>query len=203
MDGPESESDLPIVWIDCEMTGLNPQRDVLLEIAVLVTWGHSLDVAHDALDLVMHQPNHLLEQMKPVCRDMHTRSGLIDRVRQSNCTVADAEREVLTYLTQRGVSSGTAPMGGNSVHVDRVFLARYMPALSAFLHYRLVDVSTVKELCRRWYPQVYAAAPRKRGRHRALDDIAESIAELAYYRNTIFRNADIGHAGVGSPQPLQ
>ncbi|MFW6067061.1 MAG: oligoribonuclease [Myxococcota bacterium] len=177
-------ADLPLVWMDLEMTGLDVERERILEIAVLVTDGE-LNVVAEGPTLAIHQSEALLAGMDEWNTRTHTGSGLVDRVRESGLDEAAAEARVLDFLRSH-VREGEAPLSGNSVHMDRAFLRRYMPRLEAFLHYRIVDVSTVKELVRRWYPEAFEARPPKRGNHRALDDIRESIDELRYYRRAVF-----------------
>ena len=174
-----------LVWIDCEMTGLDLRDDALIEIAVLVTDG-DLALLGDGLDIVIHADDAALAAMPDVVRDMHARSGLTEEVRQSVVTVAEAEERVLAYIREHVPEARTAPLAGNSIATDRGFLARDMPELDAHLHYRMVDVSSVKELCRRWFPRVFYAKPEKGMAHRALADIYESIRELDYYRQTLF-----------------
>ncbi|ONH33220.1 oligoribonuclease [Pseudofrankia asymbiotica] len=174
-----------LVWIDCEMTGLDPASDVLLEVACLVTDGE-LNVVGDGTDLVIAAPEAALDAMVPVVKDMHETSGLTAAVRKSTLSVAEAERQVLAYVRSLVPENRRAPLCGNSIATDRSFLARYMPELDGYLHYRMIDVSSVKELARRWYPRAYYAAPVKHGGHRALADIRESIEELRYYRRTVF-----------------
>jgi oligoribonuclease len=174
-----------LVWIDCEMTGLDLGRDALIEIAVLVTDG-DLTVLGEGVDVVIHADEAALAGMPEVVREMHERSGLTDAVRASAVTVAEAEKLALDYVREHVPDPRTAPLAGNSVATDRAFLARDMPALDGHLHYRMVDVSSVKELCRRWYPRVFYAKPEKGLAHRALADIMESIRELEYYRRTLF-----------------
>ena len=173
-----------LVWIDCEMTGLNLERDALIEIACLVTDG-TLQVLGEGLDLVIKPPAEALDQMEDVVREMHTASGLLNEL-AAGITLAEAQDQVLAYVRQYIAEPRRVPLAGNSIATDRVFLARDMPELDAFLHYRMVDVSSIKELARRWYPRTYFASPPKRGGHRALADITESIQELRYYRETIF-----------------
>jgi oligoribonuclease len=173
-----------LVWIDCEMTGLDLERDALIEIACLVTDG-SLDVLDEGLDLVIKPPPEALDQMEDVVREMHTVSGLLSEL-PSGVTLAEAQDQVLGYVRKYISEPRRAPLAGNSIATDRVFIARDMPELDAFLHYRMVDVSSVKELVRRWYPRAYFASPPKRGGHRALADITESIQELRYYRDAVF-----------------
>jgi oligoribonuclease len=174
-----------LVWVDCEMTGLDLRRDALIEIAALVT-DSDLRILDDGIDVVIGAPDQLLEGMLPVVRDMHAASGLTDLVRSSRVTIPDAERMVLEHLRQHIPDARTVPLCGNSIATDRAFLARDMPLLDSFLHYRMVDVSSIKELCRRWYPRVYFSQPQKGLSHRALADIRESIRELRYYRQTVF-----------------
>jgi oligoribonuclease len=174
-----------LVWVDCEMTGLDLRRDALIEIAALVT-DSDLRILDEGIDLVIAAPAELLDEMQPVVRAMHAASGLTDLVRTSTTTLADAERLVLEHLRKHVPDARTVPLCGNSIATDRAFLSRDMPELDAFLHYRLVDVSSIKELCRRWYPRVYFAQPQKGLAHRALADIRESIRELRYYRSTVF-----------------
>ncbi|MGI8574912.1 MAG: oligoribonuclease [Egibacteraceae bacterium] len=179
-------SEQPLVWIDLEMTGLDPEREVVVELAVIVTDG-DLRVIEEGPDLVVAAPEEALERMDPFVRDMHTKSGLLDEIRASRISLEEAEREVLAFVRRHVPEARTAPLAGNSVHADRLFMRRYLRALDAHLHYRIVDVSTVKELARRWYPETFAAAPPKAEGHRALADIRESIAELRWYRERLFR----------------
>jgi oligoribonuclease len=174
-----------LVWIDCEMTGLDLARDALIEVAVVVT-DAELNPLDDGVDIVIHAPDELLETMVPVVREMHASSGLTDAVRASTTTLNAAETAVLDYVREHVPDAKSAPLCGNSIATDRGFLARDMPALDAHLHYRMIDVSSVKELTRRWYPRVYQSQPAKGLAHRALADIRESITELAYYRSTVF-----------------
>jgi oligoribonuclease len=174
-----------LVWIDCEMTGLDLRRDALIEIAALVTDG-DLQVLGEGVDLVIHADESVLSQMPDVVRDMHARSGLTEEVRRSTVTMREAEEQVLAYVRSVVPDARSAPLAGNSIATDRGFLARDMPELDAHLHYRMVDVSSVKELCRRWFPRVFYAKPEKGMAHRALADILESIRELDYYRHTLF-----------------
>jgi oligoribonuclease len=174
-----------LVWIDCEMTGLDLGRDALIEIAVLVTDG-DLTVLGDGVDLVIHADETALAGMPEIVREMHERSGLTDAVRASTVTIAEAEQLALDYVRKHVPDPRSAPLAGNSIATDRAFLARDMPELDAHLHYRMVDVSSIKELCRRWYPRVFYAKPEKGLAHRALADIEESIRELDYYRHTLF-----------------
>ena len=173
-----------LVWIDCEMTGLDLERDALIEIACLVTDGE-LETLGEGLDLVIKPPPEALDQMDDVVREMHTASGLLAEL-AGGVTLAEAQDQVLGYVRKYISDPRRVPLAGNSIATDRVFLARDMPELDAFLHYRMVDVSSIKELARRWYPRAYFASPPKRGGHRALADITESIQELRYYQATVF-----------------
>jgi oligoribonuclease len=174
-----------LVWIDCEMTGLELSRDALIEIAVLVT-DAELNLLDGGLDIVIHTHDDVLETMVPYVRDMHASSGLTDAVRASTVTLGEAEELVLDYVKRHVPDAKTAPLCGNSIATDRGFIARDMPALDEHLHYRMIDVSSIKELARRWYPRVYYAQPAKGLAHRALADIRESVQELIYYRQTLF-----------------
>ncbi|MGV0632970.1 oligoribonuclease [Mycolicibacillus trivialis] len=174
-----------LVWIDCEMTGLDLGSDKLIEIAVVVTDG-DLNPVDDGIDIVIHAEDAALDSMIDVVTEMHTRSGLIEEVRAATVDVPTAESMVLDYLRRHVKQAKTAPLAGNSIATDRGFIARDMPALDAFLHYRMIDVSSIKELCRRWYPRIYFGQPAKGLAHRALADIHESIRELQYYRRTAF-----------------
>jgi oligoribonuclease len=174
-----------LVWIDCEMTGLDLGRDALIEVAALVT-DSDLNVLGEGVDVVIHADDAQLDSMVDVVRDMHAKSGLTEEVRRATVTVPEAERMVLDYIRQYVPEPRTAPLCGNSIATDRGFLARDMPELDNYLHYRMVDVSSVKELTRRWYPRVYFGQPQKGLSHRALADIKESIQELEYYRRTVF-----------------
>jgi oligoribonuclease len=167
------------------MTGLDLGKDKLIEVAVLVT-DPELNILGEGIDLVIHADDAALDAMPPVVRDMHAKSGLTEEVRRSTITMAEAEEIVLAYIKEFVPNPRTAPLCGNSIATDRGFLARDMPALDTFLHYRMVDVSSIKELCRRWYPRVYFGQPAKGLAHRALADIRESIRELEYYRRAIF-----------------
>ena len=175
----------PLVWVDCEMTGLDLTKDVMIEIAALVTDG-DLKVLGDGIDLVINAPDALLDGMLPVVAEMHASSGLTEEVRASRVTIEQAQEQVLDYVKTYVPLPGTAPLCGNSIGTDRGFITRDMSELDAFLHYRMIDVSSVKELARRWYPRVYFGQPAKGLAHRALADIQESIRELAYYRQTLF-----------------
>ena len=173
-----------LVWIDCEMTGLDLIADALVEVAVLVT-DADLNVLGQGVDVVIKPSDEALAQMGDFVRNMHASSGLLD-VLASGTTMADAEDQVLTYVKEHVPDARKAPLAGNTIGTDRAFLARDMPQLEGHVHYRNVDVSSIKELARRWYPRTYFASPAKRGNHRALADIQESIEELRYYRETVF-----------------
>ena len=173
-----------LVWIDCEMTGLDLARDALIEIACIVTDGQ-LVALDDGVDLVIKPPAEALDHMPDVVREMHTASGLLGEL-ASGITLAEAQEQVLAYVRGHVPEPKKAPLCGNSIATDRMFIARDMPELDAYLHYRMVDVSSIKELARRWYPRAYFASPEKHGGHRALADIRESIRELRYYREAIF-----------------
>jgi len=173
-----------LVWIDCEMTGLDIERDALIEVAALVT-DAELAVLGDGVNVVIRPPADALAQMGDFVREMHVRSGLLDDL-AGGVALADAQRQVLDYVRTYVPEPSKAPLAGNTVSTDRLFLARDMTELDAHLHYRIVDVSSIKELVRRWYPRVYYAAPAKTGNHRALGDIRDSIDELRYYRRAVF-----------------
>lgn len=178
-NNPQGSADR-IVWIDCEMTGLDSVNDALVEVAVVVT-DSELNVLGDGADVVIAPPAAALEQMGDFVRTMHTTSGLLEALADGT-TLADAQAQVLDYVRTWVPEPGKAPLAGNSVGTDKVFLERDMPELVGHLHYRVIDVSSIKELARRWYPRVYFASPQKHGGHRALADILESIDELRYYR---------------------
>jgi oligoribonuclease len=173
-----------LVWIDCEMTGLDLVHDALVEIACLVTDGQ-LTMLDDGINLVIKPPAEALDHMPDIVREMHTKSGLLTEL-GAGITLAEAQEQVLAYVRGHVAESKKAPLCGNSIATDRSFLARDMPELDTFLHYRMVDVSSVKELARRWFPRAYFASPEKHGDHRALADIRESVQELAYYREAVF-----------------
>jgi oligoribonuclease len=174
-----------LVWIDCEMTGLDLVNDALIEIAVLVTDG-DMNILGEGVDVVIHADESALAAMPDVVREMHTKSGLTEEVRASEVTLREAEEQALAYIREHVPDAGAAPLAGNSIATDRGFLARDMPELDGHLHYRMIDVSSLKELARRWFPRVFYAKPEKGLAHRALADIIESIRELEYYRNTLF-----------------
>lgn len=175
--------------MDLEMTGLDPARHVIVEIATLVT-DDALNITAEGPDIVVHQPAEAMEQMDDFVRKMHERSGLLDRIANSTTSLADAGAATLDFIRAHAREPKSVPLAGNSIGTDRRFLAIQLPEIEEYLHYRSVDVSTVKELCARWYPAEYAGAPKKEGAHRALDDIRESIDELRYYRTAIFSTGD-------------
>ena len=201
-----------LVWIDCEMTGLDLKADALIEVAALVT-DFELNVLGEGVDVVVKPPPEALDQMVEFVRNMHTSSGLLEQL-DGGVTLEEAEQQVLAYIREHCPEGSRPPLAGNTVATDRAFLARDMPQLEAFLHYRIVDVSSIKELSRRWYPKAYFGAPAKRGNHRALADIQESIEELRYYRDAVFvpspgpdasvaRTIALRHGGslTGLPEP--
>jgi oligoribonuclease len=173
-----------LVWIDCEMTGLSIEADALIEVAALVT-DFDLNVLGEGVDIVIKPPADAMDQMVEFVHDMHVSSGLIEEL-DGGTTLDDAEQQVLTYVREHCAEGSRPPLAGNTVATDRLFLARDMPVLEQFLHYRIVDVSSIKELSRRWFPRAYYNAPSKGGNHRALADIRESIEELRYYREAVF-----------------
>jgi len=174
-----------LVWIDCEMTGLDLRSDRLIEIAALVT-DADLNILGEGIDVVIHADDAALSSMIEVVAQMHTRSGLVEEVRASTVDLPTGEELVLDYIRTHVKQARTAPLAGNSIATDRGFIARDMPTLDDYLHYRMIDVSSIKELCRRWYPRIYFGQPEKGLAHRALADIQESIRELKYYRRTAF-----------------
>ncbi|MCB0918386.1 MAG: oligoribonuclease [Actinobacteria bacterium] len=178
-----ADADGRIVWIDCEMTGLDPDSDVLVEIACIVTEA-DLTPVDDGISLVISAPAEKLEQMDDVVVDMHTKSGLLPEI-PGGLDLADAQEQVLAYVKEHVPAPRSAPLAGSSIYVDRGFLAHYMPELNEHLHYRLIDVSSIKELAKRWYPKAYYDSPEKTGNHRALGDIRDSIEELRYYRESL------------------
>jgi oligoribonuclease len=181
-----------LVWLDLEMTGLDLDRHVIVEIAALVT-DDQLEPLDAGIDLIVHQPPSALAEMDDFVRTMHTKSGLLPEIEASTLSLADAGAQVLDYVRAH-VAEGSAPLCGNSIGVDRRFLDRQLPELDRFLHYRSIDVSSFKELCRRWYPAVYKGRPGKNETHRALADVLESIAELRYYREHMLREPATGDA---------
>lgn len=174
-----------LVWLDLEMTGLDLDRHVIVEIAALVT-DSDLQPLDDGIDLIVHQPAEALAQMDDYVRTMHTKSALLPEIEASTLTLDEAGARVLAYV-RRHVGPQTAPLCGNSIGVDRRFLDRFLPELDQYIHYRMVDVSSFKEVCRRWHPEIYRKRPNKAETHRALADVRESIAELAYYRDHLLR----------------
>jgi oligoribonuclease len=187
-----------LVWLDLEMTGLDVTRHVIVEIAALVTDGE-LEPLDDGIDVIVHQPPSALAEMDDFVQKMHTRSGLVKEIEASTVSLADAGTQALEYIRRHVPDPGVAPMCGNSIGVDRRFLDHQLPELDQFLHYRSIDVSSFKELCRRWYPDVYKKRPHKAETHRALADVLESIAELRYYREHMLKPADAPVPGPGSP----
>jgi oligoribonuclease len=177
-----------LAWMDLEMTGLDARSHVIVEIATLIT-DDGLEVVAEGPDLVIHQPPEALAAMEPVVREMHTRSGLLEAIGASTVTLEQAGRATLDFLRQHIPEPHTVPLCGNSIGTDRRFLAAYLPAIEDHLHYRSVDVSTIKELARRWYPGLIDGAPKKATTHRALDDIRESVEELRFYRQKLFVSA--------------
>jgi oligoribonuclease len=175
-----------LVWMDLEMTGLDVERDVIVEIAALVT-DTALEPLDDGIDVVVHQPEEVLATMGDVVRAMHERSGLLGEIRASTVGLTEAGGKILEYIKGHVPTPASVPLCGNSIGMDRRFLARHLPQIEGHLHYRSIDVSSLKELCRRWYPEPFKARPEKVEGHRALADIRASIAELRYYRETIFK----------------
>ena len=175
-----------LAWMDLEMTGLDPARHVIVEIATLLT-DDELNVIAEGPGLVIHQPPEALEAMDDFVRDMHTKSGLLTQIKESTVSLEDAVAQTMAFLKEHITEERTVPLCGNSIGTDRRFLAVHTPEIEEFLHYRSIDVSTIKELARRWYPGVLNKAPKKAGGHRALDDIRESLTELAYYRTSVFQ----------------
>jgi oligoribonuclease len=190
-----------LVWMDLEMTGLDHTSDVIVEIATIIT-DDDLQIIAEGPDLVIHQPDDVLGRMEPFVVEMHTKSGLLDQIKASTVTLDDAAAATLEFIKQHVPEPASVPLCGNSIGTDRRFLAAYTPDIEHHLHYRSIDVSSVKELVKRWYPDVDAARPRGSGSHRALDDIRESIRELAYYRQHVFvlpGAADTPDAGTAEP----
>ncbi len=185
----DSTADDRLVWIDLEMTGLEIERDVIVEIACIVT-DSALVALDDGVQLVVRAEPETLEQMSDYVREMHRKSGLLSEIDVADSDVAAAQQTALAYVRSHVKTPGSAPLCGNSIGTDRRFLARYMPELDNYLHYRSIDVSSLKELCRRWYPEVYRKRPNKAENHRALQDIRESIEELRFYRDNMLRPAD-------------
>ena len=184
--------------MDLEMTGLDPAVDVIVEIATLIT-DDDLEVIAEGPDLVVHQPPEVLARMQPVVVEMHTRSGLLERIATSTVGLEEAGRSTLDFLRAHIPEARTVPLCGNSIGTDRRFLAAWLPDIEEFLHYRSVDVSTVKELVKRWYPDLAHRTPGKTSTHRALDDIRESVEELRWYRAHVFRPRDTSGGGDATP----
>jgi oligoribonuclease len=185
-----------LVWMDLEMTGLDHTADVIVEIATIIT-DDDLQIVAEGPDLVIHQPDEVLADMDPFVVEMHTRSGLLDQIKSSTVSLDDAGAATLEFIKQHVPEPGSVPLCGNSIGTDRRFLAAYLPDIENHLHYRSIDVSSVKELVKRWYPDVDIARPRGHGSHRALDDIRESIREMVYYREHVF----VDPASVTIPDP--
>ncbi|XP_077106578.1 oligoribonuclease, mitochondrial [Ranitomeya variabilis] len=183
--GMSGDMEQRMVWVDLEMTGLDIKKDQIIEMACLIT-DSDLNVLAEGPNLIIKQPDELLDSMSNWCKTHHGKSGLTQAVRDSKISLAQAEYEFLSFV-RKHTPPGICPLAGNSVHVDKAFLNKYMPQFMRHLHYRIVDVSTVKELCRRWYPADYERAPMKAASHRALDDIRESIKELHFYRQHVFK----------------
>lgn len=183
----ESKETDRIVWIDCEMTGLDFKNDLLVEIACVIT-NAQLEVVTEGLNIVIKAPIDRLEAMDPFVINMHTESGLLPEI-SNGISLAAAEEQLFNYISAHIPEASKAPLAGSSVHVDRIFLQRDMPRVDSYLHYRIIDVSSIKELVRRWYPKAYYSSPTKTGNHRALGDILDSITELKYYRESVFVKA--------------
>ncbi len=175
-----------LAWMDLEMTGLNPANDVIVEIATLIT-DDELELVAEGPDIVVHAPASVMATMDDVVRDMHARSGLTPQIEASTVTLEEAGAQTLAFLKEHIAEPRTVPLCGNSIGTDRRFLAVHLPEIEEFLHYRSIDVSTIKELARRWNPKGLEGAPRKSGGHRAMDDIKESLEELRYYRTALFQ----------------
>jgi oligoribonuclease len=189
-----------LVWMDLEMTGLDPTTDRIVEIATLVT-DDDLQIVAEGPDLVVATDESALAAMDPFVLDMHTSSGLLEQIRSSTTTLEEAGAQTLAFIREHVPEPRTVPLCGNSIGMDRRFLAAYLPEVEEYLHYRSVDVSTIKELARRWYPGALSAQPRKATAHRAMDDIRESVDELRYWRGTVFRDAAATPDGTGTPEP--
>lgn len=190
-------TDLPdqerLVWVDLEMTGLEIETCHIIEMACLVTDGE-LNLIAKGPNVIINQPDEILDNMNDWCKKQHGESGLIKAVQESKTSLQQCEMEMVSFIRQH-TPPGKCPLAGNSIHADKKFLEKYMPQFMKHLHYRIIDVSTIKELCRRWYPEDYARAPQKKAAHRALDDIEESIKELKFYRATIFKSQDMKDNG--------
>ncbi|XP_037336945.1 small fragment nuclease isoform X1 [Pungitius pungitius] len=177
-----------MVWVDLEMTGLDIEKDQIIEMACIVT-DSDLNILAEGPNLIINQPKKLLDGMSEWCKEHHGKSGLTQAVQDSNITLEQAQYEFLSFIRQH-TPAGQCPLAGNSVHADKRFLDKYMPQFMDHLHYRIVDVSTIKELCRRWFPEEFKMVPHKKAAHRALDDIHESIKELQYYRANVFKASE-------------
>jgi oligoribonuclease len=188
-----------LVWIDCEMTGLDLGADALIEVAALVT-DFELNVLGEGIDVVIKPPQEAIEQMDEFVRNMHTSSGLLPQIAASTMTLEEAGAQTLAFIKEHVPEARTVPLCGNSIGTDRRFLAKYLPEIEEYLHYRSVDVSTIKELARRWYPGALSALPRKATAHRALDDIRESIDELRFYRERLFIPTAASPAATTAPE---
>ncbi|CAG9856483.1 unnamed protein product [Phyllotreta striolata] len=175
-----------IIWIDMEMTGLEVDKDKIMEIACLVT-DADLNVVAEGPDIIIHQPKTILDNMNSWCKKQHKKTGLTQACLDSTVGLEDAENEILKFIKEH-TSEKMSPLAGNSVYMDRLFLLKYMPRINDYLHYRIIDVSTVKELCRRWNPKIFDNAPKKNFTHRALSDIKESVEELKFYKSTFFKS---------------
>lgn len=186
-----------LVWADCEMTGLDPERHVLVEIAVIIT-DAQLNPLDDGIDIVIHATEEELACMDDYVTNMHESNGLMEQIRASKVSLEQAQEQVLEYVKRFVPVAGQAILAGNSISTDRLFINRYMPQLGDYLHYRMIDVSSIKELARRWYPRVYNGQPDKGMSHRALADIQESIRELAFYRNALMPSRDLSAAEVNT-----
>ncbi|KAL0100431.1 hypothetical protein PUN28_019640 [Cardiocondyla obscurior] len=180
----ENKNEKHIVWLDMEMTGLHVETCHILELACFVT-DEQLEIASDHLDIVIHQSNEVLENMSDWCKLQHKKTGLINECQQSKITLEEAQQRTLRFL-ENHVPNGTCPLAGNSVYMDRIFLKKYMPLVDNYLHYRIIDISTIKDLARRWQPNIIKAAPKKQHYHRAGHDILDSLNELRYYRKHFF-----------------
>jgi oligoribonuclease len=187
-----------LVWMDLEMTGLEPDTDVIVEIATLVT-DDDLNIVAEGPDLVIHQPAAVLSIMKPIVVEMHTKSGLLDAITSSTLTLEEAGAATLEFIKLHVPEARTVPLCGNSIGTDRRFLAKYLPEIENYLHYRSVDVSSVKELAKRWFPKSGIDRPNKGGMHRAMDDVRESVRELQYYREKFFVSELPGSNGSVAP----
>lgn len=189
-----------LVWIDLEMTGLDPKRHAIVEIATLIT-NDNLEIIQEGPDLVIAASEQQLRDMEPYVANMHTKSGLLEEIRRSKLTLEEAGRVTLAFIQSHVKNSKTVPLCGNSIGTDRRFLAEHLPEIENYLHYRSVDVSSIKELGRRWFPEMINGAPTKLRGHRAMDDIKESVEELKYYREHLFRSTNDGSATASQTVP--